>query len=59
MSLLKLVAIALGLMGLVFLVQGLGLTASLFPSYMDNDLRWSLVGIVAMIAAVFLWQRKA
>lgn len=59
MSLLKLFAIGLGLMGLIFLLQGLGLTASLFPSYMDNDLRWSLVGIVAMIAALFLWQRKA
>lgn len=59
MSLIKLFAIALGLMGFVFLLQGLGLTASLFPSFMDNDLRWSLVGIVAMAAAVFLWQRKA
>lgn len=59
MSLLKLFAIALGLTGFVFLLQGLGLTASLFPSYMDNDLRWSLVGILAMAAAVFLWQRKA
>jgi len=48
----------LGLTGFVFLLQGLGLTASLFPSYMDNDLRWSLVGILAMAAAVFLWQRK-
>lgn len=58
MSLLKLFAIGLGLTGFVFLLQGLGLTASLFPSYMDNDLRWSLVGILAMAAAVFLWQRK-
>ncbi|UYN91932.1 MAG: hypothetical protein KIT70_00190 [Anaerolineales bacterium] len=59
MSLLKLIAIGLGLMGFIFLLQGLGLTASLWPSFMDNDLRWSLVGIVAMVAALLLWQRKA
>jgi hypothetical protein len=45
-------------MGFVYLLQGLGLTASLVESYMNNDLRWSLVGIVEMIAALFLWQRK-
>ncbi len=54
----KWVAIGLGLMGLIFLLQGLGLTASLYPSSMDNDIRWSLVGIVEMIIALFLWQRK-
>ncbi len=59
MSLIKLFAIGLGLMGFIFLLQGLGLTASLWPSFMDNDLRWSLVGIVAMVAALLLWQRKA
>lgn len=59
MALLKLIAIGLGLMGFIFLLQGLGLTASLWPSFMDNDLRWSLVGIVAMVAALLLWQRKA
>lgn len=59
MSLLKLFAIGLGLMGFIFLLQGLGLTASLWPSFMDNDLRWSLVGIVSMVAALLLWQRKA
>lgn len=59
MSLLKLIAIGLGLMGFIFLLQGLGLAASLWPSFMDNDLRWSLVGIVAMVAALLLWQRKA
>ncbi|UYN90220.1 MAG: hypothetical protein KIT08_03030 [Anaerolineales bacterium] len=58
MSLLKLFAIGLGLMGFIFLLQGLGLTASLWPSFMDNDLRWSLVGIVSMVAALLLWQRK-
>ncbi|MBX3002383.1 MAG: hypothetical protein KF821_09765 [Anaerolineales bacterium] len=58
MSLRKLFALGLGLMGFIFLLQGLGLTASLFPSFMDNDLRWSLVGIVALLAALFLWPRK-
>jgi hypothetical protein len=57
-SLTKWIAIGLGLMGLVYLLQGLGLTASLYPSFMDNDLRWSLVGIAEMIIAMFLWQRK-
>lgn len=60
MSLLKLFAIGLGLMGFIFLLQGLGLTANIMaPSFMDNDLRWSLVGIVAIVAALLLWQRKA
>jgi hypothetical protein len=58
MSLRKLFALGLGLMGFIFLLQGLGLTANLFPSFMDNDLRWSLVGIVALLAALFLWPRK-
>lgn len=58
MSLRKLFALGLGLMGFIFLLQGLGLTASLFPSFMDNDLRWSLVGIVALLAALFLWPRN-
>lgn len=58
MSLRKLFALGLGLMGFIFLLQGLGLTANLFPSFMDNDLRWSLVGIVALLAALFLWPRN-
>jgi hypothetical protein len=58
MTLRRWIALGLGLMGFVYLLQGLGLTASLVESYMNNDLRWSLVGIVEMIAALFLWQRK-
>ena len=58
MSLSRWAALGLGLMGFTYLLQGLGLTASLWPSYMDNDLRWSLVGIVLMIVSIFLWQRK-
>lgn len=58
MTLRRWFALGLGLMGFVYLLQGLGLTASLVESYMNNDLRWSLVGIVEMIAALFLWQRK-
>jgi hypothetical protein len=52
-------ALGLGLSGVVFLLQGLGPTQNLYPSFMDNDLRWSLVGIAQMIAALLLWPRKA
>lgn len=52
------IALILGGMGFVYLLQGLGLTANLYPSFMNNDLRWSLTGIVQMAAALFLWQRK-
>lgn len=58
MSLRRWLALGLGLMGFVYLLQGLGLTASLSDSFMNNDLRWSLVGIVEMVAALFLWQKK-
>lgn len=58
MSLRRWLALGLGLMGFVYLLQGLGLTASLSDSFMNNDLRWSLVGIVEMVAALFLWQEK-
>lgn len=58
MSLPRWAALGLGLMGFIYLLQGLGLTAGLWPSYMDNDLRWSLIGILLIIFALFLWRRK-
>jgi hypothetical protein len=59
LSLRRWFALGLGLSGLVFLFQGLGFTQTLYPSFMNNDLRWSLVGIAQIIAALFLWQRKS
>ncbi len=57
MTLSKLVAIGLGLMGFVYVLQGLGLT-DFVRSFMNHDIRWSLIGIGLIIVALFLWQRK-
>lgn len=52
----KLLALGLGLAGFVFFIQGLGLTNFIY-SFMNNDLRWSLIGIGLMIVALILWPR--
>lgn len=58
MTLRKWTILGTGLVGFVFMLQGLGLTVGLYPSLMNNDIRWSLVGIGMMIVALVLWQRK-
>jgi len=58
MKLAQWIAIGLGLAGFVFVLQGFGLTVGLYPSFMNNDIRWTLVGIVMIIVALVLWQRN-
>jgi len=58
MKLAQWIAIGLGLAGFVFVLQGLGLTVNLYPSLMNNDIRWTLVGIGMIIVALVLWQRN-
>ncbi len=58
MKLGKWVAIGLGLMGLVYFLQGLGLTGFV-PSFMNHDMRWSLVGIGLIIISLLIWNNQS
>ncbi|HSS99587.1 MAG TPA: hypothetical protein VLK33_21275 [Terriglobales bacterium] len=58
MSIRNIVAIVLALTGLIFFFQGLGFTTTIYPSSMDNDIRWSIEGIGQIIIALLIWQRK-
>ncbi len=46
-----------GLLGLIFFAQGTGLFTS-YPSSMNNDLRWAVIGVAMFIAALLIWPRK-
>jgi uncharacterized membrane protein len=58
MKLSKWVAIGLRLMGGVYFLQGLGLT-DFYPSFMNHDIRWSLVGIVLVIISLLIWNNQS
>ena len=48
-------AIVVGLVGFVFVLQGLG--APIGRSFMIGDLRWAVIGLVMVVAAtVFVWR---
>lgn len=53
----KLIAIGVGLFGLVFFLQGTGLFTPT-PSIMNNDITWAIIGIGMMIAGLVLWRRR-
>jgi hypothetical protein len=46
-----------GLAGIIFFAQGTGLFTS-YPSGMNNDLRWAVIGVVMFIVALLIWPRK-
>jgi len=46
-----------GIAGIIFFAQGTGLFTS-YPSVMNNDLRWAVIGVVMFIAALLIWPRK-
>jgi drug/metabolite transporter (DMT)-like permease len=52
----KVLALMLGAGGVIFFAQGSGLSTA-YPSVMNNDIRWAVVGIGLVIVAVFLWPR--
>ena len=45
------VAVVLGLLGLVWIGQGLGYIGG---SFMSRDLKWAVIGAVVLVAAVAL-----
>lgn len=53
----KLIAIGLGLMGLVYFAQGTGLFTPT-PSFMNNDITWAIIGIVEIVIALLIWPRE-
>jgi len=52
----QILAIMIGLGGVVFFAQGIGIFTS-YPSFMNNDLRWAVIGVVMFIAALLIWPR--
>ena len=57
MMLRKMMSAGLALLGFVFFLQGIGLLVA-FESFMNNDLRWAVIGIAMMIPGVIFWPRK-
>ncbi|MGH2582472.1 MAG: hypothetical protein ACRDFQ_06210 [Anaerolineales bacterium] len=51
----RLVAAAIGFMGLVYFLQGSGIYTPV-PSFMYNDLRWAAAGIALVIVALVMWR---
>lgn len=52
----KLLALAIGLPGLVFFAQGAGLFTAT-DSVMNNDPTWAVIGVVLAIIGLVLWPR--
>jgi len=52
----KIVTALLGLMGLAYFLQGIGVLTA-FPSFMVNDIRWAGIGALTVAAALWLWGR--
>ncbi len=52
----QILAVLIGLGGVVFFAQGTGLFTS-YPSFMNNDLRWAVIGVAMVIAALIIWPR--
>ena len=57
MMLRKLISAGLALFGFVFFLQGIGVLLA-FESFMNNDLRWAVIGIGLMGMGAILWPRK-
>jgi hypothetical protein len=53
----KILAIIVGLMGAGYFAQGTGLFTAI-PSFMNNDIRWAVIGLGCVIAALLIWPRK-
>ena len=47
-------AVFLMLMGFGYFLQGTG-TFTAIPSFMNNDIRWAIVGTLMIIFALILW----
>jgi len=52
----KVLAVILGLMGAGYFAQGTGLFTAI-PSFMNNDMRWAVIGVGLAIVAVLIWPR--
>ncbi len=57
MSMQKVMAILLGLAGVAWFLQGIGVL-TVFPSFMVNDVRWAAIGALTAAAALWLWRRS-
>ncbi|HKY78511.1 MAG TPA: hypothetical protein VI688_06150 [Anaerolineales bacterium] len=53
----KIVAGMLGAGGFVFFLQGAGLFTQ-YPSLMNNEPIWAVIGIGLVIAGLIVWPRK-
>ncbi|HEY4718142.1 MAG TPA: hypothetical protein VIH14_03925 [Anaerolineales bacterium] len=53
----QLLAVALGLLGLVFFAQGTGLFTPT-SSFMNNQAIWAVIGIGLVILSLLLWPRN-
>jgi hypothetical protein len=50
----KMTAIILALMGIGWLLQGVGIFVAI-PSFMNNDLRWAAAGALLLAIALLIW----
>jgi uncharacterized membrane protein len=50
-----LIAAGIGLMGLVYFLQGSGIYTPV-QSFMYNDLRWAAIGIALIIVGLIIWR---
>jgi hypothetical protein len=57
MGLRHVLAIGLGLMGLVFFAQGTGLF-TMIRSVMNNQPIWAVIGTIMVIGALLIWPRS-
>jgi hypothetical protein len=53
----KLLAVFLAGNGIVWFLQGTGVF-TVFPSLMNNDIRWAVAGVLAVAAALLIWPRQ-
>jgi hypothetical protein len=51
----RLVAVAIGFMGLIYFLQGTGIYTPV-PSFMYNDLRWAAAGVALIVVALVMWR---
>lgn len=50
----KILAVLLALTGIVWFLQGVGIFVAV-DSFMNNDLRWAVAGVLLFVGALLLW----
>lgn len=53
----KILALLLAFAGAVWFLQGIGVFTSI-DSFMNYDVRWSVIGVLTVAGAIWLWNRE-